>query len=277
MTHPDPSDASERSASVRALVRGLQILSLVNREGWATAGEIAKALGMPRPTVYRLLETLEEEGYVTLSASANRWRVTRLAARLGDGYSLISEACRIVGPVFGEWGPRLVWPLDFSVYHDAHMIIQETTHSRSPLSIDRGMMGYHMPLFRTAPGRAYLAFCQDAERETILMQLRRTAGPEDTAYFISGRIEKIIAEAREAGFATRSDGEFRPKTSSIAVPVLFKDQVLGCVSIIWSRSALDMTTAINLYAGPMATIASTIAARLGDTASGGFSEPTPAA
>lgn len=66
--------------SVRSLARGLAVLSYVNKSGESRPAEIAKALGLPRPTVYRLLETLEEMGYVAFSAISNYVRVTRLAA-----------------------------------------------------------------------------------------------------------------------------------------------------------------------------------------------------
>jgi hypothetical protein len=38
-------------------------------------------------------------------------RVTRLAASLGDGYAAHSRVCQAAGPVFGTFGPKLVWPL----------------------------------------------------------------------------------------------------------------------------------------------------------------------
>jgi IclR family mhp operon transcriptional activator len=71
---------------VRAFKRGLDVLQEVNRSGGIRAGDVARALDLPRPTVYRLLETLEELGYVARSASDERFRVTRLALSLGDGY-----------------------------------------------------------------------------------------------------------------------------------------------------------------------------------------------
>ena len=71
---------------VRAFKRGLDVLQEVNRSGGIRAGDVARKLDLPRPTVYRLLETLEELGYVARSASDDRFRVTRRALSLGDGY-----------------------------------------------------------------------------------------------------------------------------------------------------------------------------------------------
>ncbi len=125
------SDKTKTNA-VRSLARGLAVLSYVNKSGESRPAEIAKALGLPRPTVYRLLETLEEMGYVAFSATSNYVRVTRLAASLGDGYVLTSEISQAAGPIFADYSQQLVWPLDLTVYNNAAMVIQETTHGRSP-------------------------------------------------------------------------------------------------------------------------------------------------
>ena len=127
--------------SVRALTRGLAILRFVNAAGDPRPSEIAVGLDRPRPTVYRLLQTLEEAGYVALSPTGNRVRVTRLAAHLGDGFAMTSRICQAAGAIFAAYAPKIMWPLDISVYENAAMVIQETTHGRSPLSIDRGMTG----------------------------------------------------------------------------------------------------------------------------------------
>jgi IclR family mhp operon transcriptional activator len=154
-----PLGETHQTGSVRALTHGLEILRHVNRVGACRAGEIAKATGIPRPTVYRLLETLEQQGYVVFSPTSNRVRVTRLAASLGDGFAANSELCQVAGPIFAEYAPKIIWPIDLSTYDNAAMVIQETTHNRSPLSIDRGMTGFRLPMMRTSAGRCYLGLC----------------------------------------------------------------------------------------------------------------------
>jgi len=249
----------DRSDSVRALRRGLAVLRYINAMGSANASAIARALDIPRPTVYRLLQTLEEEGYVAFSASSTQVRVTRLSASLGDGYAAYSRVCQVAAPVFGEYGPRLVWPLDLTVYENAAMVIHETTHTRSPLSIDRGMIGYRLPMLRTSAGRAYLAFCREEERAMILDHLRRIHDPEDRPFLDEAWLRRIIEETRRRAVAVRDGGEFRPKTSSIAVPVMIGDRVEAVVSMIWIRSALSLGDALAAHSEALAGIATAIA------------------
>ena len=148
------SDTPRRSRGRAGADRGLAILRYVNAAGDPRPSEIAVGLGLPRPTVYRLLQTLEEAGYIVLSPTSNRVRVTRLAAGLGDGFAITSRICQAAGTIFATYAPKVVWPLDISVYENAAMVIQETTHGRSPLSIDRGMTGFRLPMLRTAAGRS---------------------------------------------------------------------------------------------------------------------------
>src|SRR3954466_4444516 len=84
-------------SNVRSLQRGLKVLRLISRHAGIKAGEIAEQIGLARPTVYRLLETLEEEGYVVRSASDNRFRVTRETQSLGIGYDAVNSISQASG------------------------------------------------------------------------------------------------------------------------------------------------------------------------------------
>lgn len=103
-----------QSEGVRAFKRGLDVLHEVNRSGGIRAGDVARALDLPRPTVYRLLETLEELGYIARSASDDRFRVTRRALSLGDGYDPGVVICQAAAPYLADlsknWSGRSISP-----------------------------------------------------------------------------------------------------------------------------------------------------------------------
>lgn len=254
----------QKSEAVRALTRGLSILRHVNSVGEARPGEIAKALNIPRPSVYRLLQTLEEAGYVAFSASANLVRVTRLAASLGDGSALSSEICQSAAPILAEYSALLIWPLDLTIQHNASMVIQETTHGRSPLSIDRAMIGSHLPMMRTSAGRAYLTFCDQTQRDLILAHIRRLGDPADEPFLDPRWLARMMYETRERGFALRDAGEFRAQTASLAAPIMAAGGIVGCVSMIWIRSALGTREALATYAAPLVEVAAQIAKSIAD-------------
>lgn len=253
-----PNGQPRQSEGVRAFKRGLDVLQEVNRSGGIRAGDVARALDLPRPTVYRLLETLEELGYVARSASDDRFRVTRLALSLGDGYDPSVVICQAAAPYLAELSKTLVWPVDLSTYENAAMVVQETTHSRSPLSIDRGMIGKRLPMLRTSAGRAYLAACPARERDLIIGHLRRIDEADDRPFLDQGGLDQMIAETAARGYAIRSEGEYNPKTASIAVPIVRNEIVFGCISIIWIRSALGVEEALAQFVSPMREVAAAL-------------------
>lgn len=257
-----PKTPNAAGDAVRALTRGLDILRHVNSVGEAKPGEIARALGIPRPSVYRLLQSLEEQGYIAMSPTSNRARVTRFAASLGDGYAVTSRLCQMAGPLFAEYAPKVVWPMDISVYDNAAMVIQETPHGRSPLSIDRGMTGYRLPMLRTSAGRCYLGCCNPRERELILDHIRRIADPEDAPFLDQRYLDRMLSDVATKGIAVRDSGEFKVKTASIAVPILASGSIVACLSLIWIRSAMTVRTAVETCEKPLRDISGRITAAL---------------
>ena len=246
--------------NVRALSRGLNILRFLNRVGAARVAEIALELGLPRPTVYRLLNTLEEEGYVLYSGNDSRMRLSPLAATLGDSSSTRSRLCQVAVPSLAKFTDAHAWPVDLSTYADAHMIIQESTHSRSPLSVDPGMVGYSLPMLRSSSGRAYLSVCAGREREIIIDLLRAENVLEDLPFLQKEWLDKNLTTYFKQGFATRGPRSFRPKTSSLSVPIISDERAIGCLSIIWVTKAMEMERAVERYAAALQQTATEISA-----------------
>lgn len=247
-------------SGVRALARGLQILREVSRSRGVRAGDLAKMLGIPRPTVYRLLETLEQLGYVSRSATDNRFRVTLQTRAIADGYDCETRIGEIAGPALGRLGNCLVWPIDISTYEDGAMVIRETTHGRSPMSIDRNMVGYRLPMLRTASGRAWLAFAPEQQRRVCIELLRERDDPEDRPFLDPSRLASLLAHCRQRGYGIRiGESSFLPKTSSFAAPVMVNGLVRASVTVIWITSALSPIRAEAELLGPLQAAAVEIA------------------
>src|SRR5690606_14904043 len=72
----------------QSLIRGLALLTELNRSANATASihSLAKATGLHRTTVKRLLETLKQSGYVEHDLATNLYRLTFRVRQLSYGY-----------------------------------------------------------------------------------------------------------------------------------------------------------------------------------------------
>jgi IclR family mhp operon transcriptional activator len=247
-----------RLASVRSLQRGLKILRFISRSDGIKAGEIAEQLGVARPTVYRLLETLEEEGYVVRSASDNRFRVTHEALSLGAGYDDVNSISQVAGPVLVELSHRFIWPFDLSVCSGVEMLIQESTHPRSPLAKDRGVIRRRLPMLHTAAGRSYLSFCAPEERARIVQAISAHGSPDDRYLLNTPWLDKLVAETIKRGYALRYNDRYNPHTSSIAVPIFSGTALIGSMAVIWITKALSLAEGVDQFFGTMSDAASRI-------------------
>lgn len=228
-----------RDGSVRSLERGLALLVAMNRRKLPSVVELARDTRLPRPTVYRLLETLSRAGFVTRSRPLDRYCLSRQVRTLSDGFAEDDWIADVAAPLMKEFTRQAVWPVALLSFDEGRMLVRETTHEASSLSIDHGMVGRRLPMLRTAAGRCYLAFSPDKERRTILEMLSRSKAPENRGARETQRLTQLLDAIRARGYAVQ-DREINPKASGIAVPICVGPRVLGCMSLIWISSALTI-------------------------------------
>ena len=230
--------------------RGLQVLRVLNEKNYASVLEINRATGLPRTTIYRLLDTLIDAGYVKFGNREEGYCLTVQVRTLSEGYTAEAWLTAIAEPVITELGHEIVWPVDIATFDVDSMTIRMTTHPYSPLSLERGLPGMRVPVLTTAIGRAYLAFCPEAERKLIIENLAKgTTSDRELAQNVSG-VDKMIAEVRRLGYGYRIGG-ILPKIGSIAVPVRYQNRVLASINIHFILSAISLDEVVERYLGPM--------------------------
>jgi IclR family mhp operon transcriptional activator len=229
-----------------SLERGLKVLEYLNTVRAATAHGIAAELKIPRPTVYRVLETLEQVGLLYRSASDSVFRLTIAAGRLSRGFTDEEWIVSLGAPLLTELGEKVIWPTDLATFDRDSMIIRRSTHRSSPFSIDVGMIGRRRHLLKSPLGRAYLAFCPEEERNEILEYLRRSKDPENALSHDDAFLERILSTSRANGYSScRELGH--PKCASIAVPVLCGGRVIACINIVWVAAIINYDEVISRY------------------------------
>jgi IclR family transcriptional regulator, mhp operon transcriptional activator len=254
-----------RGASVRSLERGLALLAAMNRRKLPSVMELARDTRLPRPTVYRLLETLSQAGFVTRSSPNDRYCLARRVRTLSDGFVEDDWIADIAAPLMTQLTRELVWPVALLTFEEGRMLVRETTHEASTLSIDHGMVGRTLPMLRTAAGRCYVAFCPGKERRAILAMLARSKAPEDRWAREPQRLTKLLDAIRAKGYAIQ-DREINPKATGIAVPIRLGARILGSLSSIWISSALTIEKAEAELFPPLAATAGRIARAIRDRA-----------
>lgn len=240
---------------VRSLSRGLRIIEALGAAGWMKLGLVSEATGIDRTTVYRLVNTLEEEGYVIRRTEDGAVNLSRKLLNISQNLNNDDLVSQVVLRHLSALTQLIKWPSDFAVISQGALRIVASTHSQSPMSIHRAMVGNTRPLFRSALGKAYLAALPEDELTEIMELVAAGGGPDAADLRASGRIRRTLAEVREAGFAV-AVGTTEAKISAIALPVRQTSTVIGAINIIFFRGALTAEQAIQKHLGKMqATVA----------------------
>jgi IclR family transcriptional regulator, mhp operon transcriptional activator len=254
-----------RPKPVRAFACGLDLLAALNRHGGATALTLARETGIPRPTAYRLLETLERGGYIARSPSDERW-VLRLKVRgLSDGFEDEEWISAVAAPALFRLTERIGWPCDLCTLEGTAMVIRETTHRVARFSIDRGMAGRALPVLQSSVGQAWLAFAGRAERKTLLGLLAASDRPEDAPARDPVAMARRLSAVRRRGYALRPGGAHPwPHTGSLALPVRKGGDVLGCVNAVWMARAVRAEEGVRLCLEPLRGVVAEIEKAIGE-------------
>lgn len=221
---------SNNGSAVKTLARGLEILSLFPGLGpELSQSEIAKALGLPLPTVHRLCGTLVSHGFLARDARSRRLRVGLEALRLvGPMLSglrtpeLAREHLRALAAETGE-------TVNLATL-DGREVVYLTSVAGNRLLIAQATVGLRVPAHCTALGKCLLAQLDDAT-------VQESLGPEP----YERRTERTLttwAELREALARARRD----------ALVVSDEEYEVGLVSLAVAVASLDgrAPTAINL-------------------------------
>jgi IclR family mhp operon transcriptional activator len=206
--------------------------------------------GISKPSLLRILNTLERAGLMLRRLADGHYRISAFArmARKRDRYDRVAEAA---APVTDHLCRRVLWPSDLIVPAGDRIERRETSQSHSPLFIhpsSRNRVGQFVGLLLTGVGRAYLAFCPQ-ERDCILQWLRSFDKPEDRLARDPKRLARILGETRQRGFGTR-DPAFSGASSggppaddglaAIAVPLVDGARVHGSFNILWIKTAFTI-------------------------------------
>lgn len=230
----------------RGTLRTLAVLRALNEQSAANVSELSQATAIPRPSLYRMLDTLCSAGYVRRRSDDDRYQLTPLIHRLSDRFQDEDWIKSIGVPFLRELQREIVWPTDIAVFQGDAMYLRATTWRDSPLAIDRRPLGLRVPVLQSASGRAYLAYCPRSEREEVIRFLHSSSAPENALARDRKSLNRVLAQTRANGYGQRFK-EFMVETGSIAVPIRSADRVIACLNITFIASALTPKQAASRY------------------------------
>ncbi|EFV74008.1 IclR family transcriptional regulator [Cytobacillus sp. FSL W8-0315] len=223
----------ERQSKSGSVEKALSILELFSMKTPSlTLDAIAERSGFPKPTVFRMLCSLEKFGYVKRVTLEGQMRF-----KLGMAFI---EKSQIVTSDFDirEYAKSELLELrnntglsvQLAVRDGDHAVYIEQFESLNPIRV-YPQVGRRVPLYAAACPRILLAYLPEDEQDYILSNYEYTSFTSKTKINYDS-IKKELNEIKAKGYSL-SHGELYEGTTAIAVPVLGRlKEVLGAISMI---------------------------------------------
>jgi IclR family mhp operon transcriptional activator len=257
---------SERDGNVRAIARGLAVLQVINRGGSVTMMQISRGAAIPYPTAVRIVDTLIAEGMVEREPARKRYRPTAMVRTLASGYRDADDLVAIARPIIVELTRRLLWPVSVSTRVGGMMMVQDSTHHLTSLTLHNYAPGFILPLVECASGKAWLAFAEPDELAMVIAGLGHGDGLAERMSRLILADDALLRRIRVQGYATQARNSWTAtpgKTSSIAAPIFRGGRVAGALSLIFFAAAMPMREAEARYAEPLMDAARRLSSDLG--------------
>ncbi|TQI80864.1 IclR family transcriptional regulator [Serratia fonticola] len=210
------------SEQIKSLSKALTILEFLGQHpNGVSLQYIAEGTGFNKSSVHRVLSTFESSGYVTQMFSGKEYRLTMKLIHLGHA-ALNSDITGLVKPHLSALRAEINETINFLSFDADNIIFQDKLEPKDASFRTRTYVGLHSPMYCSAAGKCYLAFCPDAVKEaywqrnaSIMQKLTETTIIDKVPFFES------LGEIKARGYAI-DDEENEAGISCIAVPVFDK-------------------------------------------------------
>ena len=248
----------ESTRPIRALNRGLEVLMELNRLQRAAINTLALAVNLPRTTTYRILETLRAAGYVERDRRDDCYQPTIMVCALSGGFDAEATVAQRAKPLLAALCKEIVWPLTIATPSGPNMLVRETTDRQSPLALEQNNVGTRIPMLTSAAGRAYLAFCTQAQRDAIVDLLSRSSRAEDRLAHDRQEFERLMSETRAQGFGMATRARRVSEETSLAIPIQSQNHALATLMVRFSATAVPLRAAVEQFLPRMREVAAAL-------------------
>src|SRR5258708_36283363 len=153
-----------KTSTIRGLQRGLQVFKALHGAPALTLHEVHRTTGLSKPSLLRILATLEQAGMVYRRIDDGRYRASAKLTGILRKPHRFDYVAEVAAPVLDRLCHKIVWPSDLAVPAGDHLEIVATTRAPGPLVFDSAGLGHWLNGLITGRGPAEVAFCPDEER-----------------------------------------------------------------------------------------------------------------
>jgi|SRR5690625_1875073 len=212
----------------KTVVRSMDILNLFIDHRKLKFQEIIDLSGMPKSSVYRMLKSLEEMGFLEKGMDAN-YRLGLLFLTFGNLVSTRLDIRNIAYPIMKDLHDQVKEATNLIVKQGNEAIYIEKIDAYQKVRLYTGV-GRRSPLYAGACSRIILAFLPEAERDMYIEQIDLKPIADGTITD-KKKLAESIRQAKKDGY-TVSHSELENYSSAISAPIFnHQGEVVAGISI----------------------------------------------
>jgi len=226
---PNNNEAGKRRTSIQSLDRATAILkALASGPRRLGVSELADRLGLARPTVHGLLQTLQSHGFVEQDPYSDKYQLGPGLLQLGYSYLDLNELRSRSISHADNLAKRTGAAVRVGVMHGSSVVVVHHVF-RPDATFGVLEVGLQLPLHASALGKGILAFSpaqliEDLLAEPLPRLTKQTLNAND--------LRQQLAVTRDSGIATERDEAVLGESSAAAPIFDHGGQAVGAIGVV---------------------------------------------
>ena len=206
--------------SIKVIVKTFNIIEILYQSEKLTLKEITRRIKLPKPTVYRILSTLQSIGYVEYDADTQTHALSHKFVMLAKNYISHNSLVNVAIPYMRRLWETFGETVNLAKLMDREAVYIRIEESRHPFHfVDQ--IGDQASLHSTAIGKAIAAFLPEERLNEIFTDYPFRAFTKKTITNFNS-LKRELANIRQLGYAI-DDEEGHEGVICIGVPVFNKE------------------------------------------------------
>ena len=221
----------EKHKPVKSLLRGLKILEAFTSPKYTLSfQELTLKTGMPKASVFRFLQTLLSQKYLSFDSTSKKYFMGPRVLSLG--FTVLSglELKDIALPYLEQLSKVSNQNINLAILDRTEVVFIERINRWELLTINLSV-GSRVNSYQSSSGRAILAFLNREKFESVLNQLSKD--PEALKHIGSKgkKLKRVLEDVRRQGYAL-NDEELIKGVRAIAAPIFnAQGEVEGAITM----------------------------------------------
>jgi len=247
---------------VPGLVRGMRLLEQFThkQQEWGLS-ELARALHMPRSTVFRLVHTLEQLKYLEHHPQHKTYQLGNRVLNLGFEYLASQELIEVARPFLTTLNEQTGCSVHLGIPDDREVVYLLRIAGRQHLASNVGV-GTRFPAHATTMGRILLSELSLQESEQMYQGVVLEQVTEQTVTSIE-ELHQLLYKERERGY-TLSLSAFEAGVVSVGTGIRdASGKIIAAINITGPETVFDRNALEGKIKDQVLKVAGAISKRLG--------------